>query len=84
MNPVALVVPAHWVEALTHEDENIYNYSVGAADFVAFIEFARDHLHLGSFTVDENSMPYYCELHDAAEYNMAGCEVLDTVFTPYY
>jgi hypothetical protein len=84
MKPVALVVPARWVDALIDENKDMYDYSIEAEDFVAFIEFAQDHLHLGFFTVDENSVPYFCELHDATEYNVPGCEVIDTIFTSYY
>ena len=84
MEPSALIVPARWVKALLDEDEDLFDYSADAKDFVAFVEFAQDHLNLGFFTVDENSVAYYCEQHDATEYNVPGCEVIDTVFTSYY
>lgn len=84
MKPVVLTVPARWVNALVDENEDMYDYSTEAEDFVAFIEFAQDHLHLGFFTFEENNEPYHCELHDATEYNVPSCEVIDILFTPYY
>lgn len=76
-------LPAHWAAALVTDAETPFDYG-DAEDHAAYKQFTQEHLHLGYFTVAEDGDSFFATVHDATEYGVLPCDVVDLVFVPYY
>ncbi len=76
-------LPAHWAAALVNDDETPFDYG-DAEDHAAYKQFTQEHLHLGYFTVLKEAESYFATVHDATEYGVLPCAVVDLLFVPYF
>lgn len=78
-------LPAHWAVALVNDDETPFDYG-DAEDHAAYKQFTQEHLHLGYFTVagDGDGDSFLAVVHDAEEYGVPPCNVVDLLFIPYF
>jgi len=76
-------LPAHWAAALVTDAETPFDYG-DAEDHAAYKQFTQEHLHLGYFTVAEDGDSFFATVHDAIEYEVPPCNVVDLLFIPYF
>jgi L-ascorbate metabolism protein UlaG (beta-lactamase superfamily) len=84
MNSEKFKLPSHWATALVNDDESSFYHYGDTKDLAAYRQFTQEHLHLGYFTVVKEDESYFATVHDATEYGVLPCDVVDLLFVPYF